>query len=96
MSDYIAIDIKKQKNHFRNLRKVTELVTFFFLRNIFPLQGVQIWVTGKLGGKMRRSKFHYKMGKVQLHMFKTQLSYNMSVSYTKFGVIAVKVWLICK
>lgn len=96
VADYLSVSIKKQKNHFKVLKFFTELLTFYFVRNLFATKGIQIRVTGKLGGKMRRSKFHYKIGKVQLHTFKVALSYTMSLSYTKFGVLSVKVWLICK
>jgi hypothetical protein len=95
LANYLVAVIKKQKNHFKILKFFTDLVTFYFVRNLYYVAGIQIRVTGKLGGKMRRSKFHYKIGKVQLHTFKTVLSYNMSFSYTKFGIISVKIWLIC-
>jgi len=54
------------------------------------LWGIQLRVAGKLDGRMRKSKYHYNIGKVQLQTFKTFLNYSMSISYTKFGIISIK------
>lgn len=94
LSDYIALSLKSNKNHFKILKDFTEILSFYFLRNVLPIKGMQIRVTGKLGGKMRRSKYHYKVGKVEMQTLNNSLSYNLSLSFTKFGVLSVKVWVI--
>jgi ribosomal protein S3 len=43
---------------------------------------------------MRKSKYHYSIGKVQLLTFKTFLNYSISISYTKFGIISTKFWIL--
>ena len=43
---------------------------------------------------MRRSKFHYKLGKVCLQSLSIGLNYSIALSYTKFGIISIKVWLL--
>jgi small subunit ribosomal protein S3 len=53
--------------------------------------GLQLRLNGKLGGKLRKSKYHYKLGKVQLQSLKVGLNYSISISHTKFGAISVKV-----
>jgi ribosomal protein S3 len=54
------------------------------------LWGIQLRVAGKLDGRMRKSKYHYNIGKVQLQTLKTFLNYSISISYTKFGIISIK------
>lgn len=93
-SSFIALQIKKNKNHKKILRKITLIIeTFWKTRNI-NLRGIQLRVTGKLNGSMRKSKYHYSIGKVQLQTFKTFLNYHMSISYTKFGIISTKFWIL--
>ena len=43
---------------------------------------------------MRKSKYHYKLGKVQLQTLKSSLNYSLGLSYTKFGIISIKIWLL--
>lgn len=90
----IADLIQKTKKHFVQIRLVLKEIEqqFFVLKN--PTKGVRIWVTGKLGGKMRKSKFGFLLGKVQLQRFKNKVSFTKVFSFTKYGIISVKVWLL--
>lgn len=92
--DYLLNLIKKNKNHHRSLKIFTNFLEKLFLYKAIKLLGFQLRVTGKLGGKMRKSKYHYKLGKVQLQTLKSRLSYDLGLSYTKFGIISIKVWLL--
>lgn len=89
--DYLLNLIKKNKNHHRSLKIFTNFLEKLFLYKAIKLLGFQLRVTGKLGGKMRKSKYHYKLGKVQLQTLKSRLSYDLGLSYTKFGIISIKV-----
>ena len=51
-------------------------------------------VSGKLNGKMRKSKYHYSIGKVQLQTLMTTLDYHLGISYTKFGILSTKFWIL--
>jgi ribosomal protein S3 len=62
-----------------------------FLSNILKIKGLRVRIAGKLNGKMRRSKYSYQLGKVELQSLVCYLTYSISLSYTKFGVIATKV-----
>lgn len=93
-SGFIALQLKKNKNHKKILRKITLIIEIFWKNRNANLRGIQLRVTGKLNGSMRKSKYHYSIGKVQLQTFKTFLNYNMSISYTKFGIISTKFWLL--
>lgn len=93
-SNFVALQLKKNKNHKKVLRKITLIIESFWKGRSVNLRGLQLRVTGKLNGSMRKSKFHYSIGKVQLQTFKTFLNYNISISYTKFGIISTKFWVL--
>jgi hypothetical protein len=94
LAEYVVSLLRKGKKH----RKTLQLFTRFFEKIIYSgavkLRGIQLRVTGKLGGKMRKSKYHYKFGKVQLNTFKNHLSYSCLVAYTRFGIFSIKLWLL--
>jgi hypothetical protein len=91
LADYLAECIKKDKQHRKILQKCTDAIEKIFFSKLLFLSGMQIRVTGKLGGKMRRSKYHYKLGTVQLQTLKHFVSYSCLPVYTKFGLISIKV-----
>jgi hypothetical protein len=91
LSDYLSKLIKGSKKHFRNLSFFVKALEFVFNWNLIQILGFQLRLNGKLGGKLRKSKYHYKLGKVQLQTLRFNLSYSFSVSYTKFGTISIKV-----
>jgi hypothetical protein len=94
LSDYLVDLIKKNKQHHKTLRTFVSGIERFFFSNTLKLLGLQLRVTGKLGGRMRKSKYHYSLGKVQLQTIRMGVSYTLGVSYTKFGVISIKTWLL--
>jgi hypothetical protein len=91
LTEYVADFIKKGKQHRKNLQIFTNFFERIFYPRLLTISGFQLRVSGKLGGKLRKSKYHYKIGKVQLQTFKNFLSYSFTVAYTKFGVISIKV-----
>ena len=93
-SEFISLQLKRNKNHKKTLRQITLAIESFWKSRKLGLRGLQLRVTGKLNGKMRRSKYHYSIGKVELQTLETFLNYTMSVSYTKFGIISTKFWII--
>ena len=94
LAEYVAALIKKGKQHRKTLQWFTNFFEKIFYSRLLTLLGFQLRVTGKLGGKLRKSKYHYKLGKVKLQTFKYYLSYCCLVSYTKFGIISIKLWLL--
>jgi len=93
-SEFIALQLQKNKNHKKILRKITLIIENFWKNYIVNLIGIQLRITGKLNGSMRKSKYHYDIGKVQLQTLKIILSYSLSFSYTKFGIISTKFWIL--
>lgn len=94
LANFLALRLRSSKNHRKILSKFIEVLESSFYSNYIKLVGVQIRVSGKLGGKMRKSKYHYKLGKVQLQTIQQNLNYSYVPSYTKFGVLSVKIWLL--
>jgi len=90
LADYISQILSSGKQHLKILKRFILFFESFFYSNILLLQGVQLRVTGKLGGKMRASKFHYKIGSVNLQKIISFCNYNLSVAYTKYGILAIK------
>jgi hypothetical protein len=91
IGDYLAKVIAKNKQHRKSLIIFSTFVEKIIFSKVLVLSGFQLRVTGKLGGKMRKSKYHYKLGIVKLQSLKYSLSYNCIPSYTKFGIISIKV-----
>jgi len=93
LSEFIAIQLKKDKNHRRLLRRIILCIENFWTSYDLSFSGFQLRVTGKLNGNMRKSKYQYILGKVSLQTLDSIISYTMNVSYTKFGLISNKLWL---
>ena len=89
-SEFIAFCIKKNKNHKKCLKEVVTSIELFWKTRKIGIKGLQLRLAGKLNGKMRKSKYHYNIGKVQLQILMVYLDYNLCFSFTKFGIISVK------
>jgi small subunit ribosomal protein S3 len=93
LSEFISSQLEKDKNHRRLLRRIILSIEKFWASYNFGFNGIQLRVTGKLNGRMRKSKYQYILGKVSLQTLQTVISYTMTVAYTKFGLISTKLWL---
>ena len=94
ISEYIASFILLTTNHLKDVKKFIKIFEKLYFSNIVKLTGFKLWLKGKLNGKMRKSKYIYKIGKVQLQTLKLIFDYNLYLSFTKFGIISIKTWLI--
>ena len=93
LGNYLCRNLSLVKNHFRVLRKFMSTVEKFYLKSRFNFYGLLIRIAGKLQGKMRKSKYQYKIGKANRQVFKIPISYFFGISVTRFGVLSIKVWL---
>jgi hypothetical protein len=91
ITDYLSIDIKNDKKHKKILSNFVLIVEKIFFSNIIKLKGLKLRLNGKLNGSMRKSKYQYSLGKTELNKINNYLTFNSSLSYTKFGVIAIKI-----
>ena len=94
IGNYLVLELKRFKNHLRALVSFTVILEKLYYNHKIMFKGIVLRVTGKLGGKMRKSKYHYKLGKSNLQVIKIPLSYFLGVSATRFGILSIKVWLI--
>lgn len=94
LADYIAQSLTKQKNHRKVLKFFVEFLEIFYFLNLIRFLGIQIRVNGKLGGKMRKSQYQYRLGKMQLQTLKYYLNYSLTLAYSKFGILSIKIWLV--
>lgn len=91
LSDYLASQIKKKKNHLKIFKLFVFYADELFRLNLVKFLGLQLRSTGKISGSLRKSKYHFKLGQLQLQKFFISLNYSLSLSYTKFGVISIKI-----
>lgn len=94
LADFLCILIKQDKKHNKTLKNFITIIEKIFYSNITKIKGFKLRLSGKIGGKMRKSKFQYLLGKVELQKLKLYLDFSLSVSYTKFGVISIKTWIL--
>lgn len=96
LTNAITIILRKtrKKNHIRNV-----LSFLFFIKNLFNNQslvsfiGFRFKVSGKLSGKLRKSKFIYKLGKIQLLFLNSYITYHSDIAITQYGVFGLKLWI---
>jgi ribosomal protein S3 len=90
ITDYLAIQIKKDKKHKKILNDFILVLEKIFFSNVVKFKGFKLRLNGKLNGSMRKSRYQYSLGKIELHKINNYLTFDISLSYTKFGVIAIK------
>jgi hypothetical protein len=93
-SNFISHHLKKDKKHTLSIRKIISCIETFWCSYRFGFQGLQLRINGKLNGKMRKSKYHYILGKIPLQALNILLNYSISIAYTKFGIITTKICII--
>jgi hypothetical protein len=90
ITDYLSIQIKKDKKHKKVLNDFVSILEKIFFSNVIKFEGFKLRLNGKLNGSMRKSRYQYSLGKIELHKIDNYLNFDISLSYTKFGVIAIK------
>lgn len=92
---YIHNIVKKTKNkkHLKNLFLFFQEVKTTFKTQYIPLYGFKFRIAGRLGGKLRKSTFYYKLGNLKLLTFNTFVNYSFYVVHTLYGVFSLKLWL---
>lgn len=92
-SEFISLQLNKTKNHKIIIRKIILTIETFWKNPSNNLNGIQLRISGKLNGSMRKSKYHYAIGKTRFQSLSSLVNYSLSISYTKFGLISVKFWV---
>jgi len=95
LADFIIPIFKEasKKNQLRKLSEITNSITSIFSLQIFPIMGLRFCIKGKLGGKLRKSKYKFKIGISPLSYYTVPVSFSSKSIYTRHGVFSIKVWL---
>lgn len=89
---YIHNIIKKTKNkkHIKTLLIFFREVKLIFKMQYIPICGFKFRIAGRLGGKLRKGTFFYKLGNLKLLTFITFLDYSFYIVHTVYGVFSLK------
>lgn len=92
LTSYINIIIKKTRNkkHVKNLIMFFNNIKMLFEKQIISLFGLKFKIAGRLGGKLRKGSFIYKLGAVRLMSFNVVLDYSCTFVYTQYGSFSLK------
>lgn len=86
----VIIRTTKNKRHFRNLYFYFNRIKSFLFKQSLPLLGFKCKVAGRLGGRMRKSWFIFKLGKTGLTSFFLNIKYANDFVVTQYGVFSTK------
>lgn len=86
--------LSKSYQHRKKIRFFIQIIHFLTNKKLINFKGFKIYISGKLNGKMKRSKYGHKIGEIWLNTFNNKINYYYLPLYTKFGVFSLKVWLI--
>lgn len=88
-------------------RKSRRMIPFFhFLKNLIKtlfsngffkrseIKGIKVLVKGRLNGARRKGKYILEYGQTSVQTLNDQVSYHQEDSFTLFGVLGIKVWII--
>lgn len=89
---YIHNIIKKTKNkkHIKNLLLFFRELKIIFKMQYIPIYGLKFRIAGRLGGKLRKGTFFFKLGNLKLLTLTTVLDYSLKVVHTLYGVFSLK------
>ena len=93
LSEFIAIQMKKNKKHNFFLSFLKKVLTEFLIVNFSIIKGIKIVINGRFNGAPRSRKRIIQLGSVPLQSFNSKISYSQSISFTKNGTFGVNVWV---
>ena len=94
LNTYLNLLIKKTKNkkHIKNLIFFFNELRLLFEKQFVCISGLKFKIAGRLGGKLRRSSYGYKLGFLPLMSLKTCLDFSCDFVYTQYGSFSLKLW----
>ena len=93
LGHYLANLLLSSKNHLKIFYSVIKFVELLFFNDIIVTKGLRIRLTGKINGKMRKSKHHYSLGNSSTQSLSQLCNYSLVNSHTKYGVLSLKTWI---
>ena len=88
---YFGSILLNGKYHLKMIRHCLNNIYKLYLVKLINFYGFKLHISGKLNGKMRKSKYFYKIGKMLLNTFKTKLQFYFLPLYTKYGIFSIKI-----
>lgn len=91
--------------HFSWLTKKQQKSFLVFLRNFFKtvylidnqekkiLNGIKLFVTGRISGKAQASTFNSLAGSIKIQTLSTNVDYALNTSFSKLGTFGWKIWI---
>jgi hypothetical protein len=80
----------KFKKHIYNLIMFAKYLKVLYRKHIILMSGLKFQISGKLGGKLKHSKYKFKIGENPNASFNIKTSYNLLPICTKYGVFSAK------
>jgi len=87
---YLATLLLSSKNHLKIFYSVVKFVELLFFNSIIVTKGLRVRLTGKINGKMRKSKHHYSLGSTSTQSLSQVCNYSLVSAHTKYGVLSLK------
>ena len=91
ISKYIGFILLRDKRHIRNIKIFLKRFFILYYKKILGIKGFKLYISGKINGKMRKSKYSYKVGKLLLNTLDFKIKYFYFPLYTTFGALSIKV-----
>jgi len=91
LAQQLATMLARGKQHYQQLKSTVLLIKKYYMSNRINFLGLRVDVSGKLAGRMRKRKYRKSLGKLPLQTVKVMVSYCLALSYTKFGILSVKI-----
>ena len=92
---YILFLINKSHRHKRNIIFFQKIIYYLWTKKVIKFKGLNLSIFGKLNGKMKHSKFYYRLGKFGVSTFLNEkIIYYFLPLYTKFGIFSIKLQLL--
>lgn len=92
-SRYVGSSLIVSHRHRKSIMSLTKPIYYLYSKLLINPKGFKLYISGKLNGKMKRSKYAYKLGEMWISTFQNYINYFYLPLYTKFGVLSIKVWL---
>ena len=90
---YIGSLLYKTYQHRKIIKIIVYSIIYIYLKKLINFKGFKIFIAGKLNGKMKKSKYRFKLGETWLNTFNNKINYYYLPLNTKFGIFSLKIWL---
>jgi len=90
-SKLVAVNIARQLEKRISFRRAMKRAISSAMR--LGVEGIKIYVSGRLGGAEIARSEQYAEGRVPLHTLRADIDYATATAHTVYGAIGIKVWI---